>query len=91
LTWLWRLLQAKGWVPDTLSPPPVLDTDTLWVILSGMLGIAGLRSFDKAQRPPRPRMWEGQKVGEKGKQWMAGFLRKPKLRSGPNGAFTPLG
>ncbi len=54
MTWLWRLLQAKGWVPDTLSPPPVLDTDTLWVILSGMLGIAGLRSFDKLKGAQTP-------------------------------------
>jgi hypothetical protein len=25
----------------------MLDTDALWVILTGMLGIAGLRSLDK--------------------------------------------
>ena len=47
MTWLWALLQAKGWVPSTLNPPPVLDAQELWVILTGMLGIAGLRSFDK--------------------------------------------
>lgn len=27
--------------------PPVLDADELWVLVSGMLGIAGMRSFDK--------------------------------------------
>ncbi|HJW24271.1 MAG TPA: holin family protein [Rhodocyclaceae bacterium] len=47
LTWLWALFQAKGWVPDGVKPPPVLAADELWVILTGMLGIAGLRSFDK--------------------------------------------
>ncbi|MFA6283839.1 MAG: holin family protein, partial [Desulfurivibrionaceae bacterium] len=49
MTWLWALLQAKNWVPTTLSPPPVLAPEELWVILSGMLGIAGLRSFDKVK------------------------------------------
>lgn len=49
MTWLWALLQAKAWVPETLAPPPVLDAEELWVILSGMLGIAGLRSFDKVK------------------------------------------
>lgn len=47
LTWLWALLQAKGWVPATLNPPPVLDAQELWVLLTGMLGIAGMRTFDK--------------------------------------------
>lgn len=49
MTWLWAMFQAKGWVPLALTPPPVLDADELWVILTGMLGIAGLRSFDKTK------------------------------------------
>ena len=47
LVWSWSIMQAKGFVPAELSPPPVLPTDALWVILSGMLGIGGMRSFDK--------------------------------------------
>lgn len=47
LVWIWSLLQSQGWVPVELTPPPMLDTDALWVILSGMLGIATLRSVDK--------------------------------------------
>ncbi len=47
LTWGWKLFQAWSWVPGDLSPPPMLDTDALWVILSGMLGIAGARTFEK--------------------------------------------
>lgn len=47
LVWGWKLFQANGWVPADLQPPPVLDADALWVLLTGMLGIAGLRSFDK--------------------------------------------
>jgi SNF2 family DNA or RNA helicase len=42
-------LQAMGWVPVGMDPPPVLDADQLWVILSGILGIAGMRSFEKTK------------------------------------------
>jgi hypothetical protein len=41
----WR--PFTGWVPGTQNPPPVLKADELWVILTGILGTAGLRSFDK--------------------------------------------
>jgi hypothetical protein len=47
MVWGWSLMQAHGWVPTTQQPPPVLKADELWVLVSGMLGIAGLRSFDK--------------------------------------------
>lgn len=49
LVWGWSLLQANGWVPTDMRPPPMLDTEALWVILSGMLGIAGLRSVEKVR------------------------------------------
>lgn len=49
LIWGWSLMQAKGWVPADLKPPPMLDTEALWVILSGMLGIAGMRSVEKVK------------------------------------------
>lgn len=49
LVWGWSLMQAKGWVPAELKPPPMLDTEALWVILSGMLGIAGMRSVEKVK------------------------------------------
>jgi hypothetical protein len=49
LVWGWSLMQAKGWVAAELRPPPMLDTDALWVILSGMLGIAGMRSVEKVK------------------------------------------
>jgi len=49
LIWGWSLMQAKGWVPVELKPPPMLDTEALWVILSGMLGIAGMRSVEKVK------------------------------------------
>ncbi len=47
LTWGWRALQGGGWVPLELQPPPVIDTEALWVILTGMLGLAGARTFEK--------------------------------------------
>lgn len=49
LVWAWVWLQAEGYVPKEVNPPPMLDTDALWVILSGMLGIAGMRSFEKSR------------------------------------------
>lgn len=47
MTWGWTFMQAKGWIPAELKPPPILDAQALWVVLTGMLGIAGMRSFDK--------------------------------------------
>lgn len=49
LVWGWSLMQANGWVPADMQPPPMLDTDALWVILSGMLGIATMRSVEKVK------------------------------------------
>lgn len=47
LVWLWALLQALGWLNPGVTPPPMLDTDALWVVLTGMLGIAGARTVEK--------------------------------------------
>lgn len=46
---LWGMTLAQGYelFPDWVEAPPLLPTDALWVILSGMLGIAGMRSLDK--------------------------------------------
>lgn len=49
LVWVWAAMQAKGWVPTTLPVPPMLETDALWVILTGILGIGGMRSFEKTK------------------------------------------
>ena len=49
LVWAWTWAQAEGYVPAGVKPPPQLETDSLWVILSGMLGIAGMRSFEKTK------------------------------------------
>ncbi|NQD37732.1 hypothetical protein HPT27_11910 [Permianibacter sp. IMCC34836] len=47
LTWGWALMQARNWVPANSTPPPPLAADILWTIVTGMLGIAGMRSYDK--------------------------------------------
>ena len=49
LVWAWVWLQAEQIVPKEVNPPPMLNTEALWVILSGMLGIAGMRSFEKTR------------------------------------------
>lgn len=47
LTWGWALMQANEWISTTLSAPPILPTDALWVILTGILGLGAARSYDK--------------------------------------------
>lgn len=46
LCWIWAVCQARGWLA-AVTPPPALDAQVLWVMITGMLGIAGMRSFDK--------------------------------------------
>ena len=41
LAWLAAI---KGW-----PAPPSLNLDLLWVVITGMLGIGGLRTFEKAK------------------------------------------
>lgn len=47
MMWIWVFGQGKGWIPAALNPPPMIKADELWVIITGMLGVAGLRSWDK--------------------------------------------
>lgn len=42
LAWL---AAAKGW-----PQPPVLNMELLWVVITGMLGIGGLRTIEKAHK-----------------------------------------
>jgi len=41
LSWV---ASIKGW-----PAPPTLNIDLLWVVITGMLGIGGLRSFEKVK------------------------------------------
>ena len=47
MVWIWSFLQAQGIIALALAAPPMLSTDSLWVLLSGMLGIAGARTVEK--------------------------------------------
>ena len=47
LQWGWAALQASGLVQAAIMPPPPLDTDALWVILSGILGLGVYRTAEK--------------------------------------------
>ena len=49
LVWCWALMQAKGWIPQGMPNPPTLQSDELWVIISGILGIGGYRTFEKVK------------------------------------------
>lgn len=53
LVWAWALMQAVGWVPAALTPPPMLETDALWVILTGILGLGTARTVEKLQGKTR--------------------------------------
>jgi len=42
ILWGWA-----AWGPEGVSPPPPIDAAALYPLLLGMLGIGGMRSFDK--------------------------------------------
>ena len=48
LTWAWAYLQAAKYIGD-YKPPPLLEAEALWVLLTGILGIAGARTFEKVK------------------------------------------
>lgn len=47
LVWAWNGMQALGWIAGNLTPPPLLDVEALMVLVTGMLGIAGARTWEK--------------------------------------------
>jgi hypothetical protein len=47
MQWLWSFLQGIDIIPKGLVPPPNLETEQLMVLLSGLLGFGGMRSFEK--------------------------------------------
>lgn len=40
-------MQAAGWIAAGLAAPPLLDVEALMVLVTGMLGIAGARTWEK--------------------------------------------
>lgn len=43
LTWVWAFSQMPG------DPPPVIDGSALTAVVSGLLGVSTMRSFDKTK------------------------------------------
>ncbi|MFT5658146.1 MAG: hypothetical protein ACI9KN_001425 [Gammaproteobacteria bacterium] len=41
--------QLLLWIPN-ITPPPHIESAKLYTIITGMLGIAGMRSFDKLKK-----------------------------------------
>lgn len=61
LVWIWALGQAQSWIPChidptdtsticTFSTPPVFESGALFAMLTGLLGIGGMRSYDKLMK-----------------------------------------
>jgi hypothetical protein len=49
MQWCWAFGQGVDIIPKGLTPPPDLQTDQLMVLLSGLLGFGGMRSFEKSK------------------------------------------
>ena len=49
LIWFWAYGQAREWIPLSLQAPPVLNTDALFAMVTAMLGIGAMRSYDKTK------------------------------------------
>jgi hypothetical protein len=47
MQWGWSFLQGVDIIPKELPAPPNLDVEQLLVLLSGLLGFGGMRSFEK--------------------------------------------
>ena len=56
LIWSWAIFQSKGWIPVDIKVPPVIDSSALFAIVTGMLGIGGMRSFDKMKKTQTDRL-----------------------------------
>lgn len=53
LVWAWALAQAQGYLNRGFAPPPVLETEALVTLVSAMLGIATMRTVEKARSVSR--------------------------------------
>ena len=49
LTWAWAWMQSRGWIPAAQAAPPILDIEALMVLMTGILGIASARTYEKVR------------------------------------------
>lgn len=49
LLWIWFIAAPADAKGVALAAPPIMDTSALYTLLLGMLGIGGMRSFDKVK------------------------------------------
>jgi hypothetical protein len=47
LSWVWGALVVMGYVPPDVVPPPYIDSALLGTIVTGMLGIGTMRTYEK--------------------------------------------
>ena len=47
LGWVWQIAAVIWVIPEGITPPPVPVGSDLYPIILGMLGIGGMRSYDK--------------------------------------------
>jgi hypothetical protein len=47
LVWIWSILVAFGTIPPGVEPPPYMESGLLGTIVTGMLGIGGMRTYEK--------------------------------------------
>ena len=47
MLWAWAIVDPQTATGVAMKPPPILDTDALYTVLMGMLGIGAMRSYDK--------------------------------------------
>ena len=53
--WLFKMAVIFGWTNELIDPPEI-DVDVLYPIMMGMLGLGGMRSFEKAKGVARERL-----------------------------------
>lgn len=49
LSWVWSLLQVLEVIPKDIEKPPLIEVGILGTIVTGMLGIGTMRSYDKTK------------------------------------------
>lgn len=49
IMWAWSIMVATGKIPAGVEAPPYMESGLLGTIVTGMLGIGGMRSYEKGK------------------------------------------